>query len=983
MKKKARPEEDLLVTFADLVRICRRQRNKIILTTVIFALLGLWYTLSKPVVYTAEATFRDKGKAQANLGKSLSEMFLGGASNGQESEAISLLKSRQLKDKLVRKLNLQADLEEYGNNRASKWKNAWKNLKVQYAYFKGRATPIFENKPPLVTCQLIRYEGEIPLNFDVEFQSDESYLIKSSKGKMVGEGRLEVPFVASNFTMTLACSGKEAIAGRKFHLTLIPLVMMSNNLKKSIKIDTDKNDKALLTMTYKHSDRFKASAFLNELMNVYQDFMQEEHDRHADLQLAYLKKRQTETLQDYALFMQDYADEISEDLQNTGLFDVEKEMAFLLETQRRYQQKINQIDLARNRLETVLVNEEVYFDPSLTDGNATTIAPLFQLLDELKQQSITLNLALQQHPFPQEANDARELLAKQSRELLEVRKKVDEINRVIASLKEGKPVNPSLTILNDPKLLVGSWCQRLQEKRAENQDEWKQDKSSCLAYLENLGRLLEVQERTLGDRLSYESDPKAEFQGISLEASTFLYRDYIAQSNQLESQIREHAFAFKQLGDDDYEVFSLSSILRDSLSQEIIAKSGALAFQLRDQNNRSAKELERIKSELDMQKHFLKVHLEQTLKILQIRYQLLQEKIYALQGATLELVNQKISIIGQHIRQWVVSRLESLEQERFLIEKHLSDLNQRMSKLPKKLVAEQLNKQNLLMNKAVIEEITRLVEGKNITNNLEIIQSSPLDRASVPLLPDSPRIFFFLLMGAGLGAFLSISYFLLKSMIDGIEASVENLRQVEQHVSGSLSLHCQKANSDEVLLDQDLETLRHVLAFTQESTPNVNGRVLLLIEGKGVDYSTYLAKLSAKKGWRTLILPLMFDKVEDATQLPGLLQYLEGSTASPKINEGKYFDTIAAGGVCRFSSELVSADSFKRLLLQLKQEYDLILAVTQCVPCSAEAKVLCGLFDLMAVTITDEKLLNLMFYTQITERFGDKKVTFILSEKEG
>lgn len=977
-------DDDFVMTFADLMRILKRSSRQIILVTLFFALLAGYYVLSRPVVYQAEASFREKGTSQAGMGRSITDLLMGSAPGTQESSAMSLMKTRRVIQGVVEDLGMQVAITDRRKHEG-RLGRVWNNLKTEYAHFKSRGIPLFEDQYPCITCPSVRYDGEITQFLELEFTSEDTYLITSRDGLISKEGRFGELFVAPTFEMILNRASPAELTGLKFDISIYSIANLSDNLRNAIKIAPDKNDKSLLKILYRHPDRQFGAKFLNGLMMSYKRYLQDDHDTNAGLQLAYLENRQQQMFKQQTVFMEQYTHNLSDDLYATGLADVEKEMEFLMNHHHQNLQKLLAIDLSSKRLKTLL-DEKLSADPGFLDDHSPTMAHYTATLDELKQQSLSLSLALREHA--QQTNPEHEsLIIKQVDELNHVHETSIEIQDLIEALTANKEIERDSKLLKDSQFLANIWVKRFEEdqaayenappaKKAQYYEAMEEQKNNGILYLKNLQRLLEVQGKAIQERLTLHYHPQEEFQGISLEVASQFCRELNTESSQVESEMRQNAFVVEQLEDPNTELYSLSSLLKDPFSQELIAKSIPLSMQLRDHQNRTAKEIERIKNELDVQKLFLKSHLEQRMKLLASRQELIREKIYSLQGVSLELVHQKMSIIQRNLQEGMMSKVENLKYERNLIETHLLQLNEQMSRLPKKWMSEQLMKQNLALNKAAVEELTRLIEGKNISHNLEIIQASPVDEAIPPILPKNPRILLFVALGGFLGAFFACVFTLGRSVISGVLASQENLLYAHQRVCGTLT---GKKTTGTPLLDQDLDVLRNIMAFGLETMQ----QPLLLIEGKGPDYSNDLAQLYSEQGLKVVLVPISFDSPTSAQELPGLWQYLKGEAPLPKVVKGKVFDYIATGAISRFSGELISSKKFKDLMQKLFHDYNVVIAVSKASPCTGETNVLLKGFDSAVITITDEKLLDLKPYTDFAKHpeLG-KRIAFISVQEE-
>lgn len=437
---------------------------------------------------------------------------------------------------------------------------------------------------------------------------------------------------------------------------------------------------------------------------------------------------------------------------------------------------------------------------------------------------------------------------------------------------------------------------------------------------------------------------------IGLETSKELYADYSKELVKLESSIRQYNFFIQQMGDTSFEITSLSSVAQDAVIDKIIEKASELILRLHDQSNQSIRDQERVKEELSLQKSFLLMHLQQTVQLMELDKQLIQEKLYALQNV----------------------RLENLRQERILINEHLKHINNEMVSLPQKWIAEQMIEQEVETNQLIVAEISKLVESKNIAQNLEMIQSAPIDNAIPPLHPLPPRLLLYTILGLFFGGLLGSAATFANALKHGLRASMDNLRLLGYHVIGRFS-QSYDAESSNPVGNEDLELLRRLQSYLDPKL--LSGQLLLLVEGSGPDYSRDLADLLSRKNKKLLRIYLDFRFTEERSK-EGLLSYLEGDSSFPSIQTDSHGDLIVSGGITRFSTELLGSEAFRVLIEKLKSTYDLIIGITHQTMISAEAESLLPLFPNVAVTITDENIEDLMKFSDV---FTDpqRKTAFI------
>jgi len=134
-------------------------------------------------------------------------------------------------------------------------------------------------------------------------------------------------------------------------------------------------------------------------------------------------------------------------------------------------------------------------------------------------------------------------------------------------------------------------------------------------------------------------------------------------------------------------------------------------------------------------------------------------------------------------------------------------------------VTETLLQQKLHLHQNLFGEITRLSENKEIASKLNLVLSSPLDKARPPLLPIDPRLLLFTFLGSFSGFFFSLSFLLFNISRKGLPATPSSLKQLGQQVL--LFTEIRKASSLETLPDDQLDGLRKLLQ-------HANGHCLFL-----------------------------------------------------------------------------------------------------------------------------------------------------------
>jgi|688.fasta_scaffold32219_1 tyrosine-protein kinase Etk/Wzc len=956
MNEKRKNEENSTLTLSEVVFLCKKKKKAIIFWSLALCFLAMLYALTRPIQYQAKSTFREKAKTATEGGKALNLAVLVGGGDSNENAAVSMMKSRQLAERAVIKKNYQAEI------RKDEWKfkhlnNIKNNLKVEIAFFRDIQQPVLTDAIAPLKVEDVVYSGELPIKLKVRFTSEETFLLTDHLGKEVGHGSLGMTFVGPDYSFILVRQSDEPLAKTRFILNIKSAIEAANKQMVRFKCESDPNDKCLIKLTYVHPLRHEASDYLNTLMSLYQAHLRNEHRRISQEQIAYLHKRQDETGVKLKSMMEEHAKTLTS---NMATID------FLFQTQQSYTQKQLLIDMELRRLQKAREEGIVFYERYWIDGgDPAVINKILSDIRDYRQQADSIDIALR-NIAPEDPTKLKATFVEQLEELENIRESAQEAKALMTALAQNRTLPLASKLSNNPKYMIKEWREKIGQGNKEKA------KANFNAYLANLIHLLEVEEKIVQERLAHQQGVQLEFQGINLATAHELYMNYSKSLNEIEAEILHDEFILNQMKDPNFEPSSLSSVLEDPVSREIIGRASNLLLMIQDQDNRSQKELDRLRNELSQQKGFLALHLEQTMQLLHLRKKLFQEKLLSVQNAQLQLIQQKISVLEQHLADYIDSRISNMKQERHAIGQQQEALKKEMEKLPEKWSSEKLIEQHLEMSRKMVEEITKLVEQKNISAHLDISQSAPVDVAVPPIHPVRSNFLMFGVLGGVLGFFLSVGFILGKTAIKGIPATADNLRDQGLQVAGFLS---KNVTSLEVLRDEDLNTLRRLMSYIGVSKSlDSGGRALLLMLGsRGFDYSQQFAQLLSKSGQRVLLISLQFNRAPNPEEMPGLWQYLENGKSAPKILQKQGYDYIAAGGISRFSTELIKSDLFKKLLESLKNDYDWVIAVSRASSSSGEGENLVQIFDEVAITLVDEKL------TELTSYFNRKRTTFLFT----
>jgi hypothetical protein len=439
-----------------------------------------------------------------------------------------------------------------------------------------------------------------------------------------------------------------------------------------------------------------------------------------------------------------------------------------------------------------------------------------------------------------------------------------------------------------------------------------------------------------------EIDPREsnEFSGLNLATAQGLVIEYTRERDALQAKVRELIFLRDQISRPDFEMSSLGGVFEDQVAKDLVNQAGTIALQLKDENNRSAREQERLLETLQTQKNFLSHYLLQTIELKKLREKLLGEKIQSLQQTTLSLLNS----------------------EKGLIEDKLGELNEKMGVLPENWRRESLLVLKKELAALMLQGISQIAESKQIGQLVYQTASKPLNKASAFVPPKSPNLIFYPVLAAILAGLFSYCLVFFKTLAKGLPSSDETLKLAGFPVSGSLTKYCRTNLSQ--IYEGDLETLRHIAEFLTSSPKTGEGKVALSIGGKYPDYSSALAELLSMRGVKTVVVHCVFDQVVHASDTPGLWHYLNDQIAELPIRRRFTYDYVPSGGTTRHALETLCSPKFTALLNQLKKKYDLVLLYSSADPLKAEATSLLKLADFSVVTVQQETKEELMGYRE-------------------
>ncbi len=342
-----------------------KQSKKIMLWFALFAgAIAFLYQLNKPILFTAEGTFKiptssEVSKAFELFSEFKSDHFI------QAENPKQFLRSYPVLEDAVRHLNLQGHLSfptSYSFPR-----RLWYHFKTEraYLYLTKKQRPassilaahvlvpdqiLIPDRIPFLELSEATYEGELSLKGTVHFDDEEHFTFFDARGKPLCQGAIGEKISWEQGCFTLCKKGKVRLKGRSVALTWIPLSHAVHSLEKSIEVKRDKENTSLLHVRYWHQNRHFAASVVNAVMKGYQHFVQREGYDKISKQLSYLSFRQGEMESQLDQVLEQHRKSIEECLGTGHFLSLQEEIAFMGRSQAECEKQLLQLKTEMLRL---------------------------------------------------------------------------------------------------------------------------------------------------------------------------------------------------------------------------------------------------------------------------------------------------------------------------------------------------------------------------------------------------------------------------------------------------------------------------------------------------------------------------------------------------------------------------------------------------------------------------------------------------------
>lgn len=917
--------EERVFTWEDIAALFSRNKKKLGRLFCWSALAIFFYLLLQPVEYRIEASFQ-QGAEQKDGGVNFKELLLQQVTGPQMPTAV-LMQSRRVLEPLSRHLGLQAEVP----SRSSKIVGAFRRVGHNVLSFLGKKV----QDPDPFSFEDVAFFEEEPLSCSLSFLDQERYLLEGTEYR-VGE---RASWKGASFVLRRV--PQKVVLQKGYRLTFQPLEKVVERLRGKIQIEKDKKNDALYKLQIRHKDRKLGALLLNGVMEFYERYLKEEHDRVALAQEGYLRKRHADIFAHMESLLCQGKGSLSSHIESQGF---SSPTASLESMSQMYQQ---------------LVSQMVALDVELSRIRQMEQNPLQSIPADSSPFSNHLLSLHRQRALWEEERDFLELALQEKGEMLSHPK--EEMERHLAEIR----------------CRVAQTKQHLVEK-LEGEEFWALGdgigQETQHAYLENSLRLLLVQEKILEERVLYGGNSQNPFLGISLESAKSSLQQYVSQLEGVEKRVAQIEAMQKEMEDPEFSPATLHSHLVDPFSQQLLQQINALEWKLRDGKNHLSKEDERWKEELLFQRNLLTGHLLHLLKMEGAQKSLLEEKITQLQKVSLDALCRSLFFQEEQILSALRDREEALVQEKGVLQGKMDEMREKASEeFPEIWGQEQWWKLQADMGAKMASSLTELVESKTLAHNLYAVESKPLDKALAPFLPVAPRLFGVPLLGAFALVFVRFFALLVTSLLHGFPPSLSKLRAMRWPVLGSLS---SRMDREENLEGDDLERVRSMVLFLQE---HQHKKVALLF-GSGANFAQGLANNLLLRSKKTLVISLDFAEKYGPKHDVGLLQWYNNTSLSFPILEKKGIFYLHSGGYSPHGLEIWNSPKVQDALREKEGEFDYILCCYKGDLTTPFAMDILSWADSAFVTLQKERLESLTRYIEWGYRAERERLQFLICE---
>jgi hypothetical protein len=965
-------EEESYIPLVDFLAYLRKRKKTYSTVGVLSAAITLCLLLITEPKYLVKASFKEATMRSESTSANMLRTLLkapsgGGGSVDLGAQALSVMKSRQLVQKIVDKLCLQGDIK-----RASLGKRLCERAVFNYQLARGK-----QSKPRrYYQFKSIVYSGKECQKIYLIRIAQEQWELRSLQGELLGEyslnqeGNLEIHLGQEEGCVIELI--EDIPLTEPYLMVFYPLEPTIDKACRRLKIKVRRDDVSILDLAYQDPNPQRGAKFLNQLMHEYKYYLIKENSRMAKAQLEYLTTRQEEIADQLDHTLKHHVDYLQKTLGEQGFMGLHQELEMMENKKKRHQQRLLEIELDLNKVARVKTAALFTLQDAFFGEEGQYIQ---QALLGLKKQKETLDLAAIKR-LTSFKEKTREEIARVY-PILHLKAPTETMQKLDRSTEK---VDIPLPILHSLKKTLGKLSLEKEMKQSNILDKksieiplsreyqnivfLKQEMKKSLSQVspqqalkvKRKIHLLDLREKLIKERVEEEKIAPREFEGLDLDTAKALRTQYIHELDDSRLKENELQFAFTRIDQEPLVVTSLSSLAGDVIFQDLMKDIMQLSSQMKNEYYLSEKDQNRLCQQLRRKQDILKTHFKEMLHIIRLKMQCIEDKMSVLEQVTLDLVNQEISIMQEQMETLLEEKTQSLQLEKEVVHDKLKELQHQMKEIPKKWLVENRLQLQSDLHVSMMEGMAQLVESKSVEHHLMQVESKPLDEAYSPLKPKGKPFLIYSFLGGGLGIFILMGIEIAQRVHRGFPVSLKGLQIRGFQELGAFS-RATHFNSLQRLKEKELEILRKMVRiFLKE-----NSKTIGIILNDLLDYTQLLAELLALTGEKVLLI-YCYPSVEGKK---GLLDYLSGAIKEIPIRTHKDVHDMFIGGERLHQVEMLYKHHFRDLLEKLSVHYDKVLLITDQTVQSSQALQLAEFCQKIVITLDEETLYDLYPYHNI------------------
>lgn len=879
--------DDHFILFSDIKELFCRSYFWIIVGVLVFGVAGFWVRSQVPVKHKIHAIFKDHEKNSGETKSAFNTLLKSIDVSVQKEGGHVLLTSTPVIQPVIEQLGLQGVVQE-----RSILSESW--LQCRRALSAELRVPLVEEET--FSFKEISYSGERVKRFKLFFRSKEHFELRDRKERLIAIGEVGIPLTASDVTFTIETVPSELKLRFSYPFSILPFEEVCHHLLEKLETKPDKTNSEFIHIYFTDPKRCFGKKFVNALMESYRRYLLVENQSLTQAQMTYLEKRRDEYCQKMDGYLQTHVNYMKESLKERGAFTLGQHLPFFQERRLRYTGDLHALEMKRRRLSEA--------DPWTFLPAAQDVGTLQDNLHTLSKEKDELSLALSSS-FQNEEKIGHYVkqLDTLQKEKLETKA---GIHQFFASLAFPNKERERMLLSQQPSLLTGEDLSYVQNKKKRFHHLLGNTSGLTKQWCRQNLRLLTLQEEVLKKRLIAGIPVEQEYQGIDLKTARTLLLNTINKRDETDLHLNQMQVACRALEKDDVEYISLTAAFPDGISQGFVREMGELNQKLQRERDYTERESERLERKLQLKTNDLKRHMKETIALTQSDLERLDQRIQKIQRTIVDLLGQEIALVEKQIQDRIDEQLLYLDKEEELIRGQLYEVKSELSGVPDLWLKERQLQFSADLNQGMLESLVKLVESKNIENDVSILKAKPINPASTPIKAKSPLLCIFGGIGGLIGGMIVFAFLFFHALHHGFPMSLKNLRQKGKKVLGTLKRK------------EALETLRHLSLLLEDE----QAKVISLIMGTGQEFVTPLADLIASEKKQVLVIDFSPTK---KIKPNGLAAYLEGKMDDPNIQSQSYGGRLSFAGSEEKIPELVKQKRFQDLIEKLKKSYDYLL----------------------------------------------------------